>query len=114
MTSTPPARTADTAAPGPAPRRLLAPDLSRGAMLLMIAAAYATVYAGSSFGADVSQLPLADRLTTFASALLLDNRAFPLFAILFGYWVARGTDRRSERDGSPRGAYIRQIGRAHV
>ena len=112
MTSTPPARTADTAAPGPAPRRLLAPDLSRGAMLLMIAAAYATVYAGSHFGADVSQLPLADRITTFVSALLLDNRAFPLFAILFGYWVARGTDRRRERDGSPRGAYVRLLRRA--
>lgn len=112
MTSTPPARIADAAAPGTTPRRLLAPDMSRGAMLLMIAAAYATVYAGSQFGADVSQLPLADRITTFVSALLLDNRAFPLFAILFGYWVARGTDRRSERDGSPRQAYVRLLRRA--
>jgi len=112
MTNTPPARTAETAAPDPARRRLLAPDMSRGAMLLMIAAAYATVYAGSSFGADVSQLPLADRITTFASALLLDNRAFPLFAILFGYWVARGTDRRRDRDGGPRQAYVRLLRRA--
>ncbi|WP_198684029.1 DUF418 domain-containing protein [Brachybacterium sp. YJGR34] len=110
MTNTPPTDTDRTAAP--APRRLLAPDMSRGAMLLMIAAAYATVYAGSHFGADVSQLPLADRVTAFASALLLDNRAFPLFAILFGYWVARGTDRRSERDGIPRQAYVRLLRRA--
>jgi uncharacterized protein len=110
MTNTPPAPVLDAARPRT--RRLLAPDMSRGAMLLMIAAAYATVYAGSSFGADVSQLPVADRVTTFASALLLDNRAFPLFAILFGYWVARGTDRRRERDGSPRPAYLRLLRRA--
>ncbi|MGP9537058.1 DUF418 domain-containing protein [Brachybacterium sp. AOP43-C2-M15] len=92
--------------------RLLAPDMSRGAMLLLIAAAYATVYAGSGFGTDVSQLPLVDRATTFASALLLDNRAFPLFAILFGYWVARGAQRRRDGGAAPRQVHRRLLRRA--
>lgn len=96
----------------PSRRRLLAPDMSRGAMLLLIAAAYATVYAGSSFGADVSQLPLVDRVTTFASAVLLDNRAFPLFAILFGYWTARGVLSRQHAGATPGGTYLRLVRRS--
>lgn len=92
--------------------RLLGPDISRGAMLLLIAAAYATVYAGVSFGTDVSDLPFIDRATTVASTIFLDNRAFSLFAILFGYWVARGVRSRREEGATSGHVYLRLIRRS--
>lgn len=93
-------------------RRLLGPDISRGSMLLLIVAAYATVYAGASFGTDVAHLPLIDRVTTVASTIFLDNRAFSLFAILFGYWVARGVHRRREAGETPGQTYVRLVRRS--
>ncbi|WP_304502256.1 DUF418 domain-containing protein [Brachybacterium sp. FME24] len=86
----------------PASTRLLAPDLSRGVMLLLIAMAYAGVYVGASFGTDVSAQPMLDRAAAFATTLLLDNRSFPMFAILFGYGLAWSVSRRRER-GVPDG-----------
>ncbi len=86
-----------TTAPATDTRRLPGPDLARGFMLLLIAMAYASVYVGAPFGADVSGEPWWDRAARFASTLLLDNRAFPMFAILFGYGVAWSVRRRRER-----------------
>ena len=63
--------------------RVLAPDLARGVMLLLIAMAYAGVYAGAGFGTDVSSASWPDRAAAFATTVFLDNRAFPMFAILF-------------------------------
>ncbi|RKS06752.1 putative membrane protein YeiB [Nocardiopsis sp. Huas11] len=77
--------------------RRLAPDLARGAMLLLIAMAYASVYAGGGFGTDVTAEALPDRVAAFVSTLVLDNRAFPMFAILFGYGMAWMVARRSAR-----------------
>lgn len=53
--------------------RLLAPDLARGVMLLLIAMAYAGVYVGMGFGVDASGEPLIDRVASFFAVLLLDN-----------------------------------------
>lgn len=82
--------------PGP-PRRIPAPDLARGVMLLLIAMAYATVYAGYGFGTVNSGQAWWDSAATVASALFLDNRAFPMFAILFGYGIAWTVRRQRER-----------------
>ena len=90
--------------PTRAPRKL-APDLARGAMLMLIAMAYAGVYVGGGFGTDVAGDPFRDRVASLFTTLFLDNRAFPMFAILFGYgmaWMvsrqlARGTSEREVR-----------------
>lgn len=66
-------------------------------MLLLIAMAYAGIYVGAGFGTDASALPLQDRIASLATTLLLDNRAFPMFAMLFGYGLARSVSRRRER-----------------
>lgn len=75
--------------------RALAPDLARGAMLLLIAMAYATVHAGGGFGTPgpPGEAPV-DTAARVLSALLLDNRAFPMFAILFGYGLTMMVGRR--------------------
>ncbi|MBQ1081900.1 DUF418 domain-containing protein [Nocardiopsis sp. B62] len=85
--------------PPRAPRRL-APDLARGAMLLLIAMAYAGVYVGAGFGTDVVGYPLQDRAASLLTTLFLDNRAFPMFAILFGYGMAWMVSRQLDR-GTP-------------
>lgn len=82
----------------PTQPRILGPDVARGVMLLLIAMAYAGVYAGSMFGADLSAEPVRDQAAGFVSRLFLDNRAFPMFAILFGYGVAWSVRRRQARD----------------
>lgn len=85
-----------TASPG----RLLAPDLARGFMLLLIAMAYASVYVGEAFGEHATHEPWWDQTAVIFSTLVLDNRAFPMFALLFGYGVAWSVRRRSERGAS--------------
>lgn len=77
--------------------RVLAPDLARGFMLLLIAMAYAGVYVGVGFGTDVSGEGFLDRAASTVTHLLLDNRAFPMFAILFGYGMAWMVSRQTER-----------------
>ncbi|MFE3457970.1 DUF418 domain-containing protein [Nocardiopsis aegyptia] len=103
--------------------RKLAPDLARGAMLLLIAMAYASVYAGGGFGTDVSGEALPDRVAAFVTTLFLDNRAFPMFAILFGYgmaWMvarqtARGTaDAEVRRLLRRRGLFLLLFGFVHA
>lgn len=82
---------------GTPPRRLLAPDAARGFMLLLIAMAYAGAYVMDGFGTDASHDSFLDRAASFATTMLLDNRAFPMFALLFGYGVAWSISRRTER-----------------
>ncbi|MEU6699443.1 DUF418 domain-containing protein [Pseudonocardia sp. NPDC046786] len=87
-------------APRPATGRLLAPDLARGAMLLLIAMAYAGVYAAVPFGTATAGAAPVDRIAAVLTTLLLDNRAFPMFAILFGYGLAWSVARQQRgRDG---------------
>lgn len=77
--------------------RVLAPDLARGFMLLLIAMAYAGVYAGVGFGTDASGDGALDRAASALTHLFLDNRAFPMFAILFGYGMAWMVSRQADR-----------------
>ena len=87
------------AAPGPTAiaERALGPDLARGVMLLAIALANSHYFLqGSSvlggYPQDGSDL---DRGVTWLLATFVDGRAFPMFALLFGYGVARIAARRS-------------------
>ncbi len=72
--------------------RALAPDLARGAMLLMIALAHAHMYLSghrTGFrGYDVDGGPI-DRIVTGVQVSLVDGRAMPMFAALFGYGFVR-------------------------
>lgn len=68
--------------------RNLAPDLARGFMLLLIAMAYTDAQLS-----DWGSLPVNDaqngtvigRAAVFIKTLFRDNRAYPMFAFLFGY-----------------------------
>lgn len=83
-------REPDAAGPGPVrPReRVLAPDLARGLALLGIALANCVGYV---YGRELGPLmrPVdgtpADRVVDALVGLLVDNRAFPMFTMLFAY-----------------------------
>lgn len=105
--------TASTAPPGatPATRRFLAPDLARGVMLLVIAAAHgrimAELYGG---GQAVSGF---DKVTELLLPMLVDARGYPMFAALFGYGLCQLYLRRVQAgDDWPHGrALLRRRGR---
>ncbi|WP_394615322.1 DUF418 domain-containing protein [Lentzea sp. JNUCC 0626] len=69
-------------------QRALAPDLARGVMLLLIALAHAHMYllpqttGFRSYALDGSTL---DMVVTGVQITLVDGRAMPMFAALFGY-----------------------------
>jgi uncharacterized protein len=73
--------------PTPSTDRKLTPDLARGFMLLLIAMAYAGMYLtaddvggyGAPFGGSA-----VNEAASAAASLFLENRAFPLFGVLFG------------------------------
>jgi uncharacterized protein len=73
--------------------RKLTPDLARGFMLLFIALAHANQFIFSK----ERDITITDQLTVFMRQVLIDGRAFPLFAILFGYGlhqVLKGQERK--------------------
>lgn len=77
--------------------RSLAPDLARGAMLLLIALAHAHMYLyGGPTGFRGYDLDggLADRVVAGLQVLLVDARALPMFAALFGYGLVQLANRR--------------------
>jgi len=74
-------------------KRKLTPDLARGFMLLFIALAHANHFIFSR----EREITTIDQLTVFMRQVLIDGRAFPLFAILFGYGlhqVLKGQERK--------------------
>lgn len=81
--------------------RSLAPDLARGAMLLLIALAnsHVLLYSGDKL---IRGYPLggsaADSVVAGALTATVDGRAYPMFAALFGYGMAQIL-RRQERSG---------------
>ncbi|MEO3745391.1 DUF418 domain-containing protein [Plantactinospora sp. B5E13] len=78
--------------------RSLAPDLARGTMLLLIALAHAHMYRygeATGFRGYALDGSLPDRLVALLQVLLVDGRALPMFAALFGYSLVRLADRRS-------------------
>lgn len=96
--------------------RALAPDLARGAMLLLIALANVHLYLyGHRIGVRGYPIPETglDRTVALVQMTLVDGRAYPMFALLFGYGIVQlvrrqtraGADERSVR------ALVRRRGR---
>ncbi|MFG1651639.1 DUF418 domain-containing protein [Micromonospora sp. NPDC049275] len=87
---------------GPVPRadRALAPDLARGAMLLFIALANAAnaAFAGQP-GLDGTPHG-AQRVVNAVLAMFVDSRAYPVFAVMFGYGLVQIA--RRQGDGARR------------
>ncbi|WP_440104116.1 DUF418 domain-containing protein [Streptosporangium sp. H16] len=81
----------------PITQRALAPDLARGLMLLLIALAHAHMYlSGHEAGFRGYALdggPL-DQLVAGTQILLVDGRALPMFAALFGYGLVQLANRQ--------------------
>jgi uncharacterized membrane protein YeiB len=85
------AATLETPRPGPVDRsqRALAPDLTRGAMLLFIALANAGNFAfAGEPGLDGTPHGL-QRIVNFLITTLVGSRAYPVFAIMFGYGLVQ-------------------------
>ena len=71
--------------------RYPAPDVARGFMLLLIALANVGFWVAGPEGRGPST---ADRTWAFIRALFIDQRAYPLFALLFGFGLATMVNRR--------------------
>lgn len=83
--------------------RALAPDLARGAMLLLIALANAAgVFLASTPGIDPTPQGLERPYNVFLF-LFVHARALPLFALMFGYGLVQ-LSRRQAAAGTPPGA----------
>lgn len=96
---------------GPVPRaaRSLAPDLTRGAMLLFIALANAanSAFAGQP-GMDGTPHGL-QRIVNFFLVTFVDSRAYPVFAIMFGYGLVQIARRADASGGADPGNRARRI-----
>ncbi|MDQ4103595.1 MAG: DUF418 domain-containing protein [Actinomycetota bacterium] len=80
--------------------RSLAPDLARGAMLLLIALANAHVYLyGRPMGLRGYPIPdsIPDQLVVLLQMTFVDGRAYPMFAALFGYGIVQLLRRQTSR-----------------
>jgi uncharacterized protein len=82
--------------------RALAPDLARGAMLLLIALANAAGYFLASAPGVAPNPQGAERVYNFLMIELVHARAFPLFALLFGYGLVQLSRRQEQSGASPR------------
>lgn len=70
------------------PKRAVSLDLARGAMLLLIALAHAPLYLYNNIPSimfKVEGVTFFDQLVNVLGLLAIDNRARPMFAVLFGY-----------------------------
>jgi uncharacterized protein len=106
---------ASHAARGPvrAGERALAPDLARGAMLLLIALANsASVFFATGPGVDKTPDGL-ERFYNVFLFLFIHSRGIPLFAIMFGYGLVQ-LARRQEAAGSTPGAVRRVLVRRNA
>ncbi|WP_409493541.1 DUF418 domain-containing protein [Amycolatopsis sp. cmx-11-12] len=92
-------------------------------MLLLIAMAYAGVHAGIAFGFRHTGGSTTDTVSRFLTVLLLDNRAFAMFAILYGYgmgWMvgrqlaAGASERMARRTLLRRSAFLVLLGAVHA
>ncbi|MGW3353767.1 DUF418 domain-containing protein [Nonomuraea rubra] len=79
--------------------RQLAPDLARGIMLALIAVANSAIYLyGRPYGIrqHIIEHGWADRLASAVSMTVVDARAYPMFAALFGYGFVHIRNRRRD------------------
>lgn len=113
--------TTDATAPpqapaGPTPRgeRSLAPDLARGSVLLFIALANVSTY---HYGRELNLAyrPVdgsgLDHALDFVVSLLIDQRSYPMFAMLFGYGLVKVLDRQlaaGRTPGAAQGLLVRR------
>ncbi|MCE3554585.1 DUF418 domain-containing protein [Pseudonocardia sp. RS11V-5] len=108
-----------TTAPLPLSARAVAPDLARGAMLLLIALANVHLFLSAAPG--VRGYPddpgAVGGVITFLQMLLVDGRAYPLFALLVGYGAVQLARRWDEAAAirllRRRGAWMVAFGAAH-
>ena len=75
--------------PRPTALRALAPDLSRGIMLLLIALVHASVFRAAGGSGGYAAPDTLDVLVSGFVTLFADDRGFALFALLFGYGVTQ-------------------------
>lgn len=100
--------------------RAVAPDLARGLMLLLIALAHARILhpGGAALGLPGGGGVLG-RTVQAVMTLVVDGRAHPLFAVLFGYGLVQITrrcrsDAEADRVLRRRGRWLVVFGVAHV
>lgn len=82
----------DVLAPRSSALRALAPDLSRGVMLLLIAMIHASVFRaawGNGEGGGYAVTDPLDMIVSGFVTLFADDRGVALFAVLFGYGMAQ-------------------------
>jgi uncharacterized membrane protein YeiB len=81
--------------------RSLAPDLARGAMLLLIALANACLYQyGKSAlgeGLWLRGNPVADQVLLLIETIFVRDRAYPMYALLFGYGIVQMLHRHTRK-----------------
>jgi uncharacterized protein len=105
ITSQPPV--ADHRGPVTGAERALAPDLIRGAMLLLIGLANAAnfAFAGSPGLNGSPHGP--ERILNFLKITLVDARAYPVFAVMFGYGLVQLA--RRQRNSGTSASGVRKI-----
>lgn len=95
----------------------MAPDLARGFMLLLIAAANSSFYLWGHEASLYSPHPhggsALDRALQFLMAVFVDGRIYPLFALLFGYGMVQLARSRVGRGWAP-DAIRRTLNRRHL
>lgn len=114
----------DTVVPTPDAERSLTPDLARGAMLLLIALAHTRmIHTGGHLFTKPAGGGVLDAIVQGLETLLVDGRAYPMFALLFGYGLVQITRRSRDRGLDPigtrrllrrRGAWLVVFGLVHV
>ncbi|MEV6412778.1 DUF418 domain-containing protein [Kribbella sp. NPDC051718] len=105
ITSQPPVT--DHRGPVTSAERALAPDLIRGAMLLLIGLANAANFAfAGQPGLNGSPHGL-ERILNFLKITLVDARAYPVFAVMFGYGLVQLARRQRNSGATPSG--VRKI-----
>ena len=89
--------------------RYPAPDVSRGFMLLLVAVANVPAWTGADgrltqggLQALSATFSTADSVWIFIRTLLVDERAIPLFAMLFGFGLATMINRAPRRGANRR------------
>ncbi len=91
-----------------ASERVLAPDLARGLMLLLIAASNTAFHLWASEHGPSGWQPIdgtvVDRAVQFLMIVLLDLRIYPLFAFLFGYGMMQLYQRQTAAGTSEKAA----------